>query len=418
MKRNISNYSYHDEKFKQLRNEDNKIDLRSRTKEERLQYRREAWLVQQEREQEYEKLKRKMILEYELYIKYSHTHEKKLVLERSKTKSKSPESRDRSNTSNTSKTFILSDKLESSDDTSLFRGPKGIQINATELQKIKLEIHRDLPGKSTTTTVEVKRDIINPEDVILIRRTGEGSKPIFEREEIKNVLTKINKIKEHDTVLVVNIEKSGNESKKYATSSNSLRNRTHGFQHTSSRYSRERSCSRDRNREYRKKDRRYEKLHNEKEKLLEERTSRKRYSRSREREQKSYKNENSYRKYRETSKERSRDKTERERSKERKIISSLSNNYISNISNYNNNNNYNKKLYYNINYIEQIPVPVPVPIYCGNFPPRPMGPWISIQEQIPRFRYIGPPTPFPRFIPPNAYRFRPPQNPRFGPTHQ
>ena len=63
-------------------------------------------------------------------------------------------------------------RLESSDDISLFRGPEGIQINATELQKIKLEIHRDLPGKSTTTTVEVKRDIINPEDVILIRRTG------------------------------------------------------------------------------------------------------------------------------------------------------------------------------------------------------------------------------------------------------
>nr|AHE63233.1 complementary sex determiner [Apis mellifera] len=400
MKRNISNYSHHDEKFKQLRNEDNKIDLRSRTKEERLQHRREVWLIQQEREREHERLMKKMILEYEL----RRIREiEKLGSERSK--SRSPDSRDRSNTSNTSKTVILSDKLESSDDISLFRGPEGIQINATELQKIKLEIHRDLPGKSTTT-VEVKRDIINPEDVILIRRTGEGSKPIFEREEIKNVLTKINKIKEHDTVLVVNIEKSGNESKKYATSSNSLRNRTHGFQHTSSRYSRERSCSRDRNREYKEKDRRYEKLHNEKEKLLEERTSRKRYSRSREREQNSYKNEKEYRKYRERSKERSRDKRERERSKERKIISSLSNNYIS------------KKLYYNINYIEQIPVPVPVPIYCGNFPPRPMGPWISIQEQIPRFRYIGPPTPFPRFIPPNAYRFRPPQNPRFGPTHQ
>ena len=38
---------------------------------------------------------------------------------------------------------------------------------------------------------------------------GEGSKPLFEREEIKNVLTKINKIEEHDTVLVVNIKKSG-----------------------------------------------------------------------------------------------------------------------------------------------------------------------------------------------------------------
>lgn len=75
-------------------------------------------------------------------------------MERSKTKSKSPESRDRSNTSNTCKTFILSDKLESSDDISLFRGPEGIQINATELQKVKVEIQRDLPGKSTTTTVE------------------------------------------------------------------------------------------------------------------------------------------------------------------------------------------------------------------------------------------------------------------------
>nr|AGZ61874.1 complementary sex determiner [Apis mellifera] len=405
MKRNISNYSYHDEKFKQLRNEDNEIDLRSRTKEERLQHRREAWLIQQEREREHQRLMKKMILEYEL-----RRIREKLGSERSKTKSRSPDSRDRSNTSNTSKTVILSDKLESSDDKSLFRGSEDIQINATELQKIKLEIHRDLPGKSTTT-VEVKRDIINPEDVILIRRTGEGSKPIFEREEIKNVLTKINKIKEHDTVLVVNIEKSGNESKKYATSSNSLRNRTHGFQHTSSRYSRERSCSRDRNREYRKKDRQYEKLHNEKEKFLEERTSRKRYSRSREREQKSYKNENSYRKYRETLKELSRDRRERERSREPKIISSLSNNTI------HNNNNYNKKLYYNIINIEQIPVPVPVPIYCGNFPPRPMGPWISIQEQIPRFRHVGPPTPFPRFIPPNAYRFRPPLNPRFGPTH-
>nr|ABV56222.1 complementary sex determiner [Apis mellifera] len=391
MKRNISSYSHHDEKFKQLRNEDSEIDLRSRTKEERLQHRREAWLIQQEREREHQRLMKKMILEYEL----RRIREiEKLGSERSK--SRSPDSRDRSNASNTSKTVILSDK-----------GPEGIQINATELQKIKLEIHRDLPGKSTTTTVEVKRDIINPEDVILIRRTGEGSKPIFEREEIKNVLTKINKIKEHDTVLVVNIEKSGNESKKYATSSNSLRNRTHGFQHTSSRYSRERSCSRDRNREYRKKDRRYEKLYNEKEKLLEERTSRKRYSRSRE--QKSCKNE---REYRETSKEQSRDKREQERSKEPKIISSLSNN-----RNSNNYNNYNyKKLYYNINYIEQIPIPIPV--YFGNFPPRPMGPWVPMQEQIPRFRYIGPPTPFPRFIPPNAYRLRPPLNPRFGPTHR
>lgn len=48
---------------------------------------------------------------------------------------------------------------------------------------------------------------------------------------------------------------------------------------------RERSCSRDRSREY-KKNRRYEPLHNVEEKHLRERTSRRRYSRSREREQK------------------------------------------------------------------------------------------------------------------------------------
>nr|ABW36158.1 complementary sex determiner [Apis dorsata] len=442
MKRNTSSYSYHDERFRQLRNEDNEIGLRSRTKEERLQHKREEWMIQQEREREYEKLKKKRILEYEL----RRAREKKL-LERSKTKSRSPENRD---TSNTSKIFILSEK-----------GSEGTQINATELRKIKVDIHRVLPGKPTTaTTDELKRDIINPEDVMLKRRTGEGSKPIFEREEIKDVL-KTNEITEHHTVLVVNIKRSENEitCKNHATSSNSLRSRSRSLQHTSSHYSslasqeiqeiaglnknichllcqhylplqkknagisRERNCSR--NREYsKKKDRQYEKLYNEKEKLLQEKTSRKRYSRSREREQKSHKNENSYREYREISRERSRDRRERER--ECKIISSLSNNY--NYKNYNNNyNNYNKhynnkhynnkhyKQYYNINYIEQIPVPV----YYGNFPSEPITvkPWVSMQKQVPRFRYIGPLTPFPQFIPPNIYRPRPPLNPRFGPMY-
>nr|ABW36152.1 complementary sex determiner [Apis dorsata] len=425
MKRNTSSYSYHDERFRQLRNEDNEIGLRSRTKEERLQHKREEWMIQQEREREYEKLKKKRILEYEL----RRAREKKLS-KKSKTKSRSPENRD---TSNISKTFILSKKLESSNDTSLFRGPEGTQINATELRKIKIDIHRILPGKPTTTTDELKRDIINPEDVMLKRRTGEGSKPIFEREEIKDIL-KTNEITKHRTVLVVNIKGSENEitCKNHATSSNSLRSRSRSFQHTWSSHSslasqeiqeiaglnknichllcqhylplqkknagisRERSCSRDGNREYKKKNR-----HNEKEKLLQEKTSRKRYSRSREREQKSHKNENSYREYRKTSRERERD---------RKIISSLSNNYKINNKNYNN----NKQLqYYNINYIEQIPVP----IYYGNFPSEPImiRPWVSMQEQVPRFRYISPLTPFPRFIPPNMYKPRAPLNPRFGP---
>nr|ABV58868.1 complementary sex determiner [Apis cerana] len=456
MKRNTSSYLHRDERFKQLRSEDSESGLRLRTEDERLQHRREEWMIQQEREREHEKLKKKMILEYEL----RRAREKKLALsKRSKTKSRSPEIQDRNNASNTSKTFILFEKSKSSDDTSLFRGPEGTQISATELRKIKVDIHRVLPGKPTTTTDEVKRDIINPEDVMVKRRTGEGSKPIFEREEIKNVFTQITENTEHDTVLVLNIEKSENETvtcKKYVAPSNFLRNQTHSFQHTSSRYSsfasqeiqemaglnknichllcqhylpvqkekgvlRERSCSRDRNKEYKKKDRQYEKLRtdNEKEKLSQEKTSRKRYSRSREQEQKSYKNENSYREYRETSRERSRDRRERERSGERKKTSSLSNNYNynNNSNNYYNNNNYNnKKLYYcNINYIEQIPVPA----YYGNFPPNPImvRPWVPMQEQIPRFRYIGPLTSFPpRFIPPNTYR-RPPLNPRFGPMY-
>nr|ABV58873.1 complementary sex determiner [Apis cerana] len=444
MKRNTSSYLHRDEKFKQLRSEDSESGLRLRTEDERLRHRREEWMIQQEREREHEKLKKKMILEYEL----RRAREKRLALsKRSKTKSRSPEIQDRNNASNTSKTFILFEKSKSSDDTSLFRGPEGTQISATELRKIKVDIHRVLPGKPTTTTDEVKRDIINPEDVMVKRRTGEGSKPIFEREEIKNVFTQTNEITKHRTVLVVNIERSENEitCKNHAVSSNSSRSRN--FEHTSSRYSsfasqkieemaglnknichlmcqhylpvqkekagvlRERSCSGDRNKEYKKKDRQYEKLRtdNEKEKLSQEKTSRKRYSRSREQEQKSYKNENSYREYRETSRERSRDRRERERSGERKKTSSLSNNY-----NYSNNYN-SKKLYYNINYIEQIPVPV----YYGNFPPNPImvRPWVPMQEQIPRFRYIGPLTSFPpRFIPPNMYR-RLPLNPRFRPMY-
>nr|ABV56231.1 feminizer [Apis cerana] len=405
MKRNTSNLSHRNERFRQSRSEDSETGLRSRTEEERLRRRRE-WMIQQEREREHERLKKKMILEYEL----RRAREKKLALsKRSKTKSRSPESRGRSNASNTSKTFILSEKLESSDGTSLFRGPEGTQVSATELRKIKVDIHRVLPGKPTTTTDELKRDIINPEDVMLKRRTGEGSKPIFEREEIKNVLTKTNEITEHRTVLAVNIEKSENETKtckKYAISSNSLRSRSRSFQRTSSCHSRyedsrhedrnsyrndrERSCSRDRSREYKKKDRRYDQLHNVEEKHLRERTSRRRYSRSREREQKSYKNEREYREYRETSRERSRDRRERERSREHRIIPS--------------------------HYIEQIPVPV----YYGNFPPRPImvRPWVPMRGQVPGSRHIGPLTPFPpRFIPPDMYRLRPPPNPRFGPMY-
>ena len=107
MKRNTSSYLHRDERFKQLRSEDSESGLRLRTEDERLQHRREEWMIQQEREREHEKLKKKMILEYEL----RRAREKKLALsKRSKTKSRSPEIQDRNNASNTSKTLTLSEK--------------------------------------------------------------------------------------------------------------------------------------------------------------------------------------------------------------------------------------------------------------------------------------------------------------------
>ncbi|XP_061928159.1 uncharacterized protein LOC133665766, partial [Apis cerana] len=110
------------------------------------------------------------------------------------------------------------------------------------------------------------------------------------------------------------------------------------------------------------------------------------YSRSREREKKSYKNENSYREYRKTSRNR------RERSRER-----LSNNY-------NYRNSYDKNLFYNINYIQQFPIP----IYYGNLPPRPIvRPWVPMRGQVPGYRHIGPSFP-PQFITRNR---NPPPNP-------
>lgn len=61
-------------------------------------------------------------------------------------------------------------RLESSDDTSFYRGPEGTLINPSDLRKIKINIRRVLPGKPTTG--ELLRDIVNPEDVVLKRRTG------------------------------------------------------------------------------------------------------------------------------------------------------------------------------------------------------------------------------------------------------
>ncbi|XP_060812873.1 zinc finger CCCH domain-containing protein 13-like isoform X1 [Bombus pascuorum] len=417
MKRNLSNHSHRDEKLRLSRNGNYEAGLR-RTEEERLRRRRE-WMIEQQRLREHEKLKEKKILEYEIRRalekglplprgRYSHRS-------RSKSKSKSTENRQRTVTSSTSNTSILSKKLEPSDGTTpLFKGPEGTQVSAAELRRIKVDIHRNVPGKATTD--DLQRDIINPEDVLVKRREGEGSKPIFEREEIKGTTVKAEEIVERRTVVVLNnenLESKSKVSKKYTTSS---RNRSSSPQHRSpsharyedSKYDnrdsyrsdRERNHSRGRSREYKETVRRHSQSNTAEEEHLREKKSHRDHSRSREREQRAcvrdshHRSSKDERSYRERSRERSRERRERDRSREHRIPPS--------------------------HYIEQIPVPV----YYGDFPPRPImvGPLVPIRGQVPPLggtrHMMGPLRPFPpRFIPPDIYRLRPPLNPRFRPMY-
>ena len=230
MKRNVSNHSYRDEKLRSSRSENYEIGLR-KTDEERLRRRRE-WIIEQQKLREHEELKKKKILEYEI----CRAFEKGLPLPKgtfshlscNKSKSKSPRNRHRTVvTSSTSNTFILSEKLEPSDGTThLFKGPEGIQVDAAELRNIKVyirgnsfteDIHRNVPDEATDN---LQRDIINFEDIVVKRREGEGSKSIFEREEIKSATVKTEEIVERHTVVAnnENLENKSEAIKKYTTS--------------------------------------------------------------------------------------------------------------------------------------------------------------------------------------------------------
>lgn len=52
----------------------------------------------------------------------------------------------------------------------MFKGPEGTPINSTELRRIKVDIRRNIPIKGPIP--EIKRDIRNPDDVIISRRDG------------------------------------------------------------------------------------------------------------------------------------------------------------------------------------------------------------------------------------------------------
>ncbi|XP_043579124.1 peptidyl-prolyl cis-trans isomerase G-like [Bombus pyrosoma] len=423
MKRNVLNHSYRDEKLRSSHSENYETNLR-RTEEERLRRRRE-WIIEQEKLREHEKLKEKKILEYEI----RRALEKGLPLPKgrfshhscNKSKSKSPESQHRTvATSSRPNTSILSKKLEPSDGiTPLFKGPEGIQVSAAELRRIKVYIHRnsfteDIQRNvsNEATTDDLQRDIINPEDIVVKGREGEGSKSTFEREEIKSVTVKTEEIVEHRTAVAINNENLENKpeaNKKYTTSSRSRSPRYRSSHRTrykdskhnnrdSYRNDRDRDHSRGGSREYKEKVRQHSQLHTAEEKHLRERKSHRDNLHSREGEQRAWakdshdsnKSSKDERPYQEKSKERFRERRERER----RVLPS--------------------------HYIEHIPVPV----YYGGFPPRPIivGPLVPIQRQVPPLggtRYMmSPLRPFaPRFIQPDIYRFCPLPSPRFRPMY-
>ncbi|KAL6263002.1 hypothetical protein P5V15_005797 [Pogonomyrmex californicus] len=128
--------------------------LEEQEKQERLRLKRKEWFIQQELERKHQERKLKMIEEYEK--KRAET----IKIDKSRWKA-----------------------------SMIFKGPEDIIINEKELHNIKIKINNkgNLLIKDRNMSKEIERDIINPDDIILPRRSNEGSCPIFERNKKKNV---------------------------------------------------------------------------------------------------------------------------------------------------------------------------------------------------------------------------------------
>ncbi|XP_072743505.1 feminizer isoform X2 [Anoplolepis gracilipes] len=403
------------------RNEDHDANsvLRSRTEEEKQRRRRE-WQRQQERERQHERLKQQKILEYERKRAQAlgYPEPKSSYRSRSKSSSKSP-SRYRhreQSTISASKPCTLFEKSDGSASGAgpLFKGPEGIQISTTELRRIKVDIHRNIPIKGPIS--ELQRSILDPEDVVLKRREGEGSKPIFDREEIKKA-DNINEVEERRTVVAISGEQSGSTSKLQTSKkhSSSLSPIYSGYLSSHSSRYRTDSKHQDNRTEFRDHHKNngssIEKHREYKEKYIERDPHKYKTDRSRSRERDSRKShsrslmeERSYRdRYRDRSNERSRERRDRDRDKDRDRDRSRERRDVA------------------PHYIEP---PIHVPIYY-NLPPRPIvvSPMVPFPRgQVPpmgrgRHSLMAPVRPFPpRFIPPDIYRLGPPPpNPRYGP---
>ncbi|XP_066595355.1 luc7-like protein 3 [Prorops nasuta] len=346
---------------------------RSSDKEYRayLARRRKEWLRQQELLKQHEELKKKKIMEFEA----------KLAKQ-----SKSP-------------TAVMSNRLESIGSTiSVFKGPEGSKIDYAKLSEIKVDIHRKVPNPRYTE--DIVRDIVKPEDIIIKRRNDEGSKPIFDREELKSkekpeeIEATTNRSSSVERIHVrrrsvgshgptrsrqtidARKREEGKSEKRYQSHNSLTANHHRKADRSSSNhyhrppYSRSRSLSRD----HERKNVSYKRI---------ERSRRNHRSRSRSRERS--RSLDSYKK--KTDKRNKRDRSPRERGPP---------------------------------LIQQIPVPV----FYGGYTPAPM---MSYEGLMPirapppltnsrNPRFMRPARPFPpRFIPPNPYGMGLPPNPRFRP---
>nr|BDE68830.1 transformer female isoform [Vollenhovia emeryi] len=438
-----------EESSRSTRNEDHNSYsvLRSRTEEEKQRRRRE-WQRQQERERQHEKLKQQKILEYERKRAQALKYGEDKSSRHSRSKSSSGSSshlqyRGRS-ASTASKSGSLHEKLDgpSSGTVPLFRGPQNAQVNTMGLRRIKVDIYRNIPVKGPVTE-SLERDILNPEDVIVKRREGEGCKPIFDREDIKKATIKPNEVEERRTVVAIDKEPSASTiksrtSRRRSLSQSPIRTRIYSSEYPSSYQSRHRIDLKHQDNKtdsyhIRKNEGRssLEKHREYKEKYVEGDASKHDTNRSRSREvhnsySRSFLEEKSYRdRYRERSSERCYERRERDRDRERNRDRDRDRDRERDRDRDRNKDRDRSRERREIapHYIES---PIPVPIYYGSFPPRPIvvSPMVPLgpRGQMPpmaRGRHpalMAPVRPFPPRFPPDMYRLgHPPPNPRFGP---
>ncbi|XP_043275810.1 female-specific protein transformer-like [Venturia canescens] len=400
---------------------------------EEKERRRREWRRQQELEREHERLKREKIEEYERKRRAQELkNDRRRSSRRSKDRSRSSSPNDRHKREtekiSTSKSAVMSQKLESSSSNGrLFNGPEGTKIDLTELRRIKVDIHRNLT--TTETSNELQREIVDPEDVKVKRRQGEGSKPIFEREELKKPIDPASEVEERRTVVSVSdlkTERRKSSPKKRSASPTSPSARSSVRRHTDSHDSRYENFRRhaDRHTEHRshkqsgESDRGRSKEHrarHESDDTRRHRSLRKpshdasqdhrdrrnrshsadRQSRRSETRSRSNREVIPHRDHRENSRDDSRDRRNRnDRSRERRM--QMPHHYAD---------------------------AMPVPLYYESFHPRPImiGPMMPMPGQMPMSRGgmrpmmapMRPPYP-PRFFPPEMYRQAPHPNSRFA----